>query len=676
LELVYLWVEDYKNIKKQGFNFSPKFNCHYDEDSNELTINENEDYIENFFGENINVTAIVGKNGSGKSSILELISFLRFERIHQITNKKVIFVFRNKNNLYIICNSTRSLHSFQCEVEITNKTVHKVIKKNVQSDNLFELTMFTNGLYDFTMQDENYYILRTPHFYSFYNGDHVHYKEKKDDKNRHHELNAKYAYLLKDQNDFFNFLDENFLFDKMYLEIDFTRKYELALYDDDEYVGQYKEINNFYNMDFGIESEWSSDGKNKVTQEDKKTELIYKFLSFYFLKEYIHVVSRFEHDFNEKFKENFLKKFLDYIMIPLKIPEVEEGKIVVYLAIITFVKKYFIDLNKFLKQAFKSKKGMLDDFRDNASLLKYVTKYVSIVHILEKYFILKDFESHKNNFYFISESISIDYNLLEKFDKHVEKSSLLTDLYNSNIVRWDFFNQNKNYNYRKLSTGEKQLLEFIVNFAYTIKNMKHTDKSVIFIEEIEISMHPEWQKRLLNIMISVFKKLDLLDHNSLNYNLIFTTHSPFLISDIPKQNIIFLDKDKDGKCKVLPHSEVMNKKQTFGQNIHTLLSDSFFMEDGLMGEFAKEKINEIIEFHKEVEEENKKEKNNLVPLQTRYESDKKRFWQTQSIIGEDYLKQVIKNHLRDIEKILLNHDEAKQEEIKRLRKEADRLENM
>jgi len=102
------------------------------------------------------------------------------------------------------------------------------------------------------------------------------------------------------------------------------------------------------------------------------------------------------------------------------------------------------------------------------------------------------------------------------------------------------------------------------------------------------------------------------------------------------------------------------------------------MEDGLMGEFAKGKINEIIDFYKEVEKENKnkKDKSNLEPLKTRYKLDKKRFWQTQSIIGEDYLKQVIKNHLVEIESILLGHDEAKQEEIKRLRAEADKLENM
>ena len=58
MELVYLWVEEYKNIIGQGFNFSPRFECSYDEEKEELTINENKDYV-SIFPENINVTAIV-----------------------------------------------------------------------------------------------------------------------------------------------------------------------------------------------------------------------------------------------------------------------------------------------------------------------------------------------------------------------------------------------------------------------------------------------------------------------------------------------------------------------------------------------------------------------------------------------------------------------------------------
>jgi len=29
MELIYLWVEDYKNIHRQGFNFSPRFECKF-----------------------------------------------------------------------------------------------------------------------------------------------------------------------------------------------------------------------------------------------------------------------------------------------------------------------------------------------------------------------------------------------------------------------------------------------------------------------------------------------------------------------------------------------------------------------------------------------------------------------------------------------------------------------
>jgi hypothetical protein len=59
MELVYLWVEEYKNIRNQGFNFSPRF------DGENLTITKNEDYV-NIFPDNINIMAIVGENGKLK----------------------------------------------------------------------------------------------------------------------------------------------------------------------------------------------------------------------------------------------------------------------------------------------------------------------------------------------------------------------------------------------------------------------------------------------------------------------------------------------------------------------------------------------------------------------------------------------------------------------------------
>ena len=110
MELVYLWVEDYKNIHEQGFNFSPRFHCEYDDIKKELTIDENNDYISDFFGENINVTAIVGKNGSGKSSvlknILENILKILFRKDANVSSsfEKFIklFIVKNNEKVYIL----------------------------------------------------------------------------------------------------------------------------------------------------------------------------------------------------------------------------------------------------------------------------------------------------------------------------------------------------------------------------------------------------------------------------------------------------------------------------------------------------------------------------------------------------------------------------------------------
>ncbi|NOQ30656.1 MAG: AAA family ATPase [Helicobacteraceae bacterium] len=96
MELVYLWVEDYKNIKEQGFNFSPRFECKYDEHTNELTINENKEYV-NIFPENINITAIVGENGSGKSTIIEFLLKLFSIDTVKLPADKCILLYKYQN---------------------------------------------------------------------------------------------------------------------------------------------------------------------------------------------------------------------------------------------------------------------------------------------------------------------------------------------------------------------------------------------------------------------------------------------------------------------------------------------------------------------------------------------------------------------------------------------------
>ena len=130
----------------------------------------------------------------------------------------------------------------------------------------------------------------------------------------------------------------------------------------------------------------------------------------------------------------------------------------------------------------------------------------------------------------------------------------------------------------ELSSGQEAFLFQFAQFYNVLKNGNNIKKDIIILmDEGDTTMHPDWQKRYIKWYIDFFNK----SFKDNNFHLIFTTHSPFLLSDIPKENIVFLN-DK------------LSIKQTFGANIHTLLSDSFFMEDGLMGEFAKSKIDEVI----------------------------------------------------------------------------------
>ena len=119
------------------------------------------------------------------------------------------------------------------------------------------------------------------------------------------------------------------------------------------------------------------------------------------------------------------------------------------------------------------------------------------------------------------------------------------------------------------------------------KGNKYQDICIL-IDEGETGFHPQWQKEYIHNLITILPKI----FEGKKLQIILTSHSPFVISDLPKENVIFLDRDENGLCKV---TNIDKHKQTFGANIHTLLSDSFFM-DSLLGDFANEKIQKVLDF--------------------------------------------------------------------------------
>lgn len=144
---------------------------------------------------------------------------------------------------------------------------------------------------------------------------------------------------------------------------------------------------------------------------------------------------------------------------------------------------------------------------------------------------------------------------------------------------------------RELSSGEKLMYEQFSIFNDQVSRIENgvdvennTDEYLILLDEADVCFHPLWKKKYINMLLEV---LPLIFVNK-KLQIIFTTHDPLTLSDIPHQNILFLGKGEK-YTKVLT-----NKRKTFGANISNLLADSFFLEDGLVGDFAKKKIEEVI----------------------------------------------------------------------------------
>lgn len=147
--------------------------------------------------------------------------------------------------------------------------------------------------------------------------------------------------------------------------------------------------------------------------------------------------------------------------------------------------------------------------------------------------------------------------------------------------------------YSKLSSGERQylftfsaLLYHVFNIKMTPVNRPHYRLANLMLDEVEICFHPEYQRTL------VYRLIELLRQFRLNYrfsiNIILTTHSPFILSDIPKSNVLYLENGKSVGETIY--------KDTFGANVNDILHQSFFLKKGFMGEFARDKIQSVIDF--------------------------------------------------------------------------------
>lgn len=141
---------------------------------------------------------------------------------------------------------------------------------------------------------------------------------------------------------------------------------------------------------------------------------------------------------------------------------------------------------------------------------------------------------------------------------------------------------------RQMSSGERQFVFTTSTIAYHLQNLRSVREPSpryrnihLILDEVEICFHPEYQRTFVSKLLQLLTRLQLNTdwYEGCHISIWIVTHSPFILSDIPQRCILYL---KDG------HQESGNRfVNTFGANINDILKQSFFLEHGFMGEFVR-----------------------------------------------------------------------------------------
>ncbi|MBT2575934.1 AAA family ATPase [Bacillus sp. ISL-8] len=609
MKIVFVWIETYKKLNNFQTSFSGKYKIKYHGDK--LVISRNKLFVEKFFKINgsdidINLSAVVGENGTGKSTILDMI----VEYIeHGMFSSNYVLAFESQGKIFIDSNFEIN------HIDIVDKDLEYEVIKDKSLDKFFEnqATIFFSNVFD------------------------VRYFEYNEELRRRYE-NNRLTYFPTFRNISTNSLLGSYREPKDLLNQDFSRQIF--------FVNEYKSI---------LEVEKLVNIPKKIYLKANSLEYHFENLSFE-LEAFIiafeneNVASMyFDISTENSFKKDIIKILIQSFCIEigyLLIKHHLDDKILIY----TYesAKKgnnFFEFIHKNLVKEVKiyaSKKDILKSIKQN--LDKIYSDYQALLNYLD----ILDFQCDEVGNYIDSNSTRSNTFINFYKDKFYSKSIL-------------------SFYWSEMSSGQLSLLNLFGRFydsLYEIQQDLLDEENVskegtvslkefeylLLIDECDLYFHPQWQKDWLYYFL---KLIEILFKG--NVQVILTTHSPFILSDFPNTNVTFLsDKSKP----ITISNEIEGSSRTFGANINELLTNSFFINDGLMGKFAKNKINNFI-----------RDLMNTTPDDVlKNKSELKMFI---DLIGDPF----IKNKLLQIynEKLQLASDDEIEKKIKYLEKELNIL---
>ena len=151
---------------------------------------------------------------------------------------------------------------------------------------------------------------------------------------------------------------------------------------------------------------------------------------------------------------------------------------------------------------------------------------------------------------------------------------------------------------RALSSGESSMLKLYSRLYNALKekqNKLNTEEFHLFLDEIDLYLHPEWQRQWLQRFIDGMKYIGMALHRNLKVQVFLTTHSPFMLTDFLTESLLLLRReDVNHGTHIVEYENADSSNCNFGANIYDLVDSGFFLKNTI-GYFAENKIKKYIE---------------------------------------------------------------------------------
>lgn len=594
MELLYLWINESRNgiFKNQEIALTSKYDISicFNNDNCQVNISENEQYFNIFENKVIkNCSALVGSNGAGKTTLLKYIytndimpkhneDRLEYQKTAEKEYEidKTLQIFEESNKLVVIHNLEQKVivpHGIEV-IQINND---RFIEMHEEKSYLSSITKIylTNGNY----MDENGYAAES---------------------GEPDRIVLSLGSIRTFSNDFYNKcvcfphgLIKNNLYNGLQNMIVSTKT-----------DMEFQSICDILYFDKLFKSQNISRFAGKVSTE-------------------LHVSCKLLPSILNKMK---VKKPSNYDS-NLDYPSIIENKIKLWASFIRKTKSNVFDLNICMKLNLIFELDFIYDVIDKYDLSVLLTAesaYSQIRIILKEFCEIEHIEYYDNALAEIDDlerlTLTCDLftNLYPENDMACEKKIILS--YDKDPISYlnfiSFINDTArkknsfifkylNFENLKMSSGERAYLNFfswinLLSFFHEISDnvLTSTRKNILLlIDEIELYCHPEWQRQFINFLLE--ELTEQFVENKIQ--IIFATHSPIVLSDIPLSNTVYITKNEDGQSYIEKRAK---HKETFAANIYKLFDDSFFLaKKGAVGEFAHITINSIYKDLKDALEE-------------------------------------------------------------------------